>query len=526
MILRCARIAVMLCFALPAQAQMIFHRGETGDPSTLDPHRTSTVTESNILLDLFEGLIANDARGNLIPGVAESWSISTDARTYHFTLRNNARWSNGEAITADDFVFSFRRLLDPATAAEYANLFSIIKNAGPITKGEMMPETLGVRALDARTLEITLERPTPYFLSLLAHQTAVPLHRASVEKYGRRFVRPENMVSNGAFMLKDFNPNDRLVLAKNPHFHDAKNVALDFEIFHPIEDRSAGLRRFIAGEIDAYNDVPADQVNFVRQKLGPEFRVAPYVGTYYFAFDTRKKPFDDARVRRALSMVIDREFLAETIWSGTMEPAYSFVPPDIANYGKPSEVSWKSLSPFAREDAAKALLKQAGYGAGGKPLKIEIRYNTSESHKATSIAIADMWKALGVETTLHNTDGNSHYAYLREKSPFDVARAGWIGDYADAQNFLFLAESENRALNYSNYNNPAFDALMRAASETADTEKRKELLHKAEALLVEDAPNLLLLTYRSRNLVSKKLRGWEPNSLDQHPGRYISFAPR
>ena len=248
-------------------------------------------------------------------------------------------------------------------------------------------------------------------------------------------------------------------------------MKLDKEIFFPIEDRSAGLRRFQAHEIDAYNDVPADQIKYVRETLKDQFRSSPYLGTYYFSFNTRKKPFDDVRVRQALSMVIDREFLAEQIWGGTMLPAIRFVPPGIGTYA-PAQVSWADMSPVDREDKAKELLKAAGYGQGGKTLTIEIRYNTSENHKNTSIALADMWKPLGVETTFINTDIKTHYALLREKGDYDVARAGWIADYPDPQNFLFLCQSDNKGLNYSSYANPAYDTLMHKAALEADLPTR------------------------------------------------------
>jgi peptide/nickel transport system substrate-binding protein/oligopeptide transport system substrate-binding protein len=426
---------------------------------------------------------------------------------------------------ADDFVFAFRRLMDPATGAQYANLLYTLKNAEKINKGEMPLDALGARAIDDKTLELILENPTPYFIASLAHLTGVPLHRASVTAYGKDFTKPGNLVTNGAFMLKAYTPNDQLVLVKNPNYYDAANVALDTEIFHPIEDRSAALRRFMAGEIHSYNDVPVDQVAFAREKLGDEFRVSPYLGSYFYAFDTRRPPLSDARVRNALSMAVDREFLADKIWKGTMNPGYSFVPSGMHSYDPPSTVAWKNLDRFDREDEARKLLSAAGYGSGGKKLAIEIRYNTSENHRATAIAIADMWKAIGVDTRLTNTDSNSHYSFLREKNPYDVARSGWIADYPDAQNFLFLAESDNKGLNVANYTNPSFDALMQRAGRENNAVARANLLHEAETLLLKDQSYLVLLEYRSRNLVSRKLRGWEPNVMDHHGGRFISIAP-
>ena len=507
-----------------ANAESIYRLGAQGDAATLDPQKTSTVPESNILLDLFEGLVSYNAKGELVPGAAQSWTISDDGLVYTFKLRD-AKWSNGDKLRAGDFVFSLRRVVDSATGSQYSNLFYPIKNAEGINKNKQDPATLGVKALDDATLEIRLEKPTPYMLGLLAHQTAAPVEQANVEKFGADFVRAGNLVSNGAFKLVEFTPNDKTVLARNENFHDAANVKLDKEIFFPLEDRAAALRRFQAGEIDSYTDVPADQVKFIRANLKDQFRLSPYLGTYYFAINTKKPPFDDVRVRQALSMVIDREFLAEQIWGGTMIPGYSLIPPGVGNYGEPAMMAWKDMSPIERENKAKALLKEAGYGPGLKPLKIEIRYNTSENHKNTSVALADMWKPLGVETSLINTDIKTHYALLQSGGDYDIARAGWIGDYSDPQNFLFLGLGDNKALNYSHWVNADFDALMRKADGERDLGARAKLLKQAEAIMMREQPLIPLLYYSSKNLISPKLKGWEPNTLDRHLGRYLSLAP-
>ncbi len=521
----CILLLCLSALAPQAHAEMVWHRGEYGDPGSLDPHKATTVLEGNVFTELYEGLVIHDGRGELQPGVAQSWDVNKDKTVYLFHLRPDAKWSNGDPVTADDFVFAFRRLMDPATGAPYANIFYTLKDAEEINKHHAPVETLGVRALSPIELEITLERPVPYFIEQLTHLTAYPLHRQSVEAYGNAFVKPGHLVSNGAFMLKSFMPNDRLVLVKNPYFHDAAHVALDKEIITPIEDRAAALRQFLAGEIDSYDDVPLDQIAFVRARLGDEFKVAPYLGGYYFAFDTRRPPFDDVRVRQALSMVVDREFLAGRIWGGTMTPGYSFVPPGIESYGEPSMVTWKDMSPFDREDEAKRLLQEAGFGPGGKKLEVEFRYNTSENHKATAVAVADMWRRIGVETRLINTDATSFYAFMRSKAPFEIMRFSWLGDYPDAQNFLFLAESNNPGLNVANFNNRDYDALMQAAATEPLPEKRQEILHQAETLLLAEQPYLVLLSYESHNIVSKKVQGWETNVIDHHPGRYISIAP-
>jgi oligopeptide transport system substrate-binding protein len=517
-----AAVALLATTAL-ASAETVYNRGNPGDPETLDPQKTSTVPESDILMDLFEGLVTYDAKANVVPGVAESWIEDPEGIVYTFKLRSDAKWSNGDPVKASDFVFSFRRLMNPETGAKYANVLYTLKNGEKVNKGQAPVDQLGVVAKDDRTLEITLEYPAPYFIAQLAHQTGLPINPGAVEKYGKDFIKPENWVSNGAFVLKSWLPNDRLVAVKNPNYREAAKVKIDQVNWFPAEDRSAALRRFQAGELDSYNDVPADQVKYIRETLKDKFKVGPYLGTLYYVFNTKKPPFDDVRVRQALSMVVDREFLAEQIWGGTMLPGYSFVPPGTGNYDEPAYVDWKDLSPIDREEKAKALLKAAGYGPGGKPLRVELRYNTSENHKNQAVAIANFWKPFNVEVSLVNTDIKTHYAFLRDKGDFDVARAGWIADYSDPQNFLFLGLSDNTGLNYANYANPEFDKLMAKAARESDLKKRANILRDAEAIFVRDEAFVPFLYYSSKNLVSDRLVGYETNILDRHLSRYISI---
>ena len=515
-------LTAILAAGVPAAAEMVYHRGNDADPETLDQHKTSTVYEANILRDLYEGLVVYDAAAKVVPGVAESWELSDDGKTYTFHLRGDAKWSNGDPVTAGDFVYSFRRIMLPETGAKYANVLYPIANAEKIHAGELPPDRLAVTARDDRTLEITLEAPTPYFLELLTHQTALPLHPPSVEALGPDFVRPGNMVSNGAYVLREFVPNAHIKLTKNPMFHDAKSVRIDTVYYYPTEDRSAALRRFQAGELDSNSDAPIEQVAWMRKNLGDQFRVAPYLGNYYYAVNTTKPPFNDPRVRRALSMAIDREFLAEQIWGGTMVPAYSFVPPGTGNYGEPAYADYRDMSMIDREDAAAALLAKAGFGPD-HPLDVEIRYNTSENHKNTALAIADMWQPLGIKTTLVNSDTATHFALLRDKGDFDVARAGWIADYNDPQNFLFMVESDNDGFNYANYANPEYDALMHRAAAETDLKKRAKLLFQAETIFMRDLPFIPLMYYGSLSLVSDRLQGWQDNIQNVHATRWMSI---
>ncbi|WP_026379296.1 peptide ABC transporter substrate-binding protein [Afifella pfennigii] len=518
-----AALAALLASAAAA-AEVTYMRGNDSDPETLDQHKTSTVSEANILRDLYEGLVVQDPAAEVVPGVATDWQVSDDGRLWTFSLREDARWSNGDAVKAEDFVYSLRRILTPETGAKYATILYPIKNAEAVHAGDMAPEELGVAAPDSQTLQITLENRTSYFLELLTHQTALPVHPASVEAHGTDFVRPENMVTNGAYTLAEFTPNDKIVLSKSDTFHDADNVAIDRVVYIPFEDRSACLRRFEAGEVHSCSDIPTEQMAYVKDKLGDAVRIAPYLGIYYYAVKADKPKLADIRIRQALSMAIDREFVAEEIWAGAMLPAYAFVPPGIGNYPQGASADYKDMDPLDREDRAKELLEAAGHGPDN-PLVVEIRYNTSENHQNTATAIADMWKAIGVTTTFVNVDGASHYAYLRDKGDFDIARAGWIGDYSDPQNFLFLVKSDNSGFNYANYANPEYDALLDEAAETSDLDARAEILRQAEEIFMRDLPYIPLLFYSSLNLVSDRLQGWQDNLQNVHGSRWLSLAP-
>src|SRR4029079_17999635 len=338
-----------------AFAETVYNRGNSEEPASLDPHKTSTVYEAHILRDRFEGLVMQDAKANLIPGAAESWKVSDDGKVYTFSLRKGAVWSNGDPVTADDFVYSFRRLEDPATAAEYASMLYVVENAQEINEGKKKPEELAVKAVDANTLEITLKAPTPYFLEMLTHQANYPVHKASIDKLGADWIKPGNLVSNGAYTLAEFVPNDHIKLVKNPKFHDAANVKIDVVNYIPTEDRSTAIKRFEAGELDSNDDIPTEQLTDLKAKFGDQLRIGPYLGTYYYAIKTDKEPWSNPKLRRAISMAIDRDFLAEKVWQNSMIPGYSMVPPGIAGYTT-AIADYAEMSPIDREDAAKKIL--------------------------------------------------------------------------------------------------------------------------------------------------------------------------
>ena len=514
--------AMVVAPVVAATAQVTFHRGHPGEPETLDQHQTSTVYEANILWDLYEGLVTYDAAANVVPGVAERWEISEDGSVYTFHFRDDARWSNGDPVVAGDFEYSLRRIMTPETGAPYANVLFPILNAEASVNGEVAPEEIGVVALDDHTLQVTLEGPTPYFLELLTHQTGLPVHPASVEAHGEDFVRPENMVSNGAFTLVEVVPQAHILLESNEYFHDADNVALDRLYYYPTEDRSAGLRRFQAGELHANNEVPLEQIEWLRENMPDEYRTGPYLGVYYYAIQMDEEPLSDLRIRRALSLALDREFIVEEIMGAGEVAAYSFVPPGTNNYGEPFVADYADLSMFDREEEAIALMAEAGYGPDN-PIDLEIRYNTSENHRRMAVAIADMWAPLGVNISLFNTDIATHYAFLRDGGDFDIARAGWIADYNDPFNFLFLVMCDNDGFNYANFCNEEYEALLRQAEATVDLDARAELMLQAEQIFVEELPYLPIYHYASNNLVATNVEGWIDNSRDAHLSRYLSL---
>lgn len=505
----------------PALAEVVYNRGNDTDPTTLDHQKTSTVAEGNLMRDLYEGLVVQNAKAEVVPGVAESWQVSDDGLKYTFKLRQDAKWSNGDPVKASDFVFAYRRVQDAKTAAPYANMLYPMVNAEAINKGEKGPEELGVKAVDDHTLEITLNAPTPYFLELLTHQIAYPLHQASVEKFGEEFTKPGNMVTNGAYMLESFTPNDKIIMRKNPHFHDAANVKIDVVNFIPFEDRANCLRRFEAGEVHSCSDLAYEQLDYMKEKLGDQVRIAPYLGTYYLPVKVKKEKLADPRVRQAISMIIDRDFLADEIWHGAMLPGYSIVPPGIANYPNPVFLEYKDTDILDREDAAKKLLEEAGVKPG--TMSVELRYNTSENHKNTMTAIADMLKNIGISATLFEMEGTGYFDYMKQDGDFDITRAGWIGDYSDPQNFLFLFESANLGFNYPRWSNAEYDAAMKKAGETADLNKRAEYLRQAEEIFLKELPAIPVLYYGSGALVSSKLKGWEDNIMNVHGTRYLSL---
>lgn len=520
-----AVLSLLLTLAVPALAAGTWHRGNGAEPETLDPHKSTGVPESHIQRDLFEGLVTEAADGQTIPGAAASWTISPDGLVYIFKLRPAGKWSDGSPVTAEDFVGSFRRIVDPATASKYAFMLWPVANGEAISKGENKDvASLGAKALDPLTLELTLARPTPYFLGLLAHHSAYPVPLKVIAQHGQQWTRPGNMVGNGAFKLDSWTPQDQLKLVKNPQFHDAANVSLDAVVYYPTEDAQAELKRYRAGELDTtYTQLLADQIAWAKKNAPEELKIAPYFGTYYYGLNLTKPPFkDDPDLRRALALAIDRQAIVDKITQAGELPSYGWVPPSTPNYPKVDYQAAKMTQ--AERDAEAKKLLAASKAAKAGPVEVEILYNTNDMHKRIAIAIASMWsEKLGIKTKLTNQEWKVYLASGDSKD-FQAIRAGWIGDYIDAWTFLELLKSDAGKQNRPGYANPAYDALLAKASTTTDMVARGQIMAEAEAIMLADQPLVPIYTYTSKQMVKPYVKGWQTNVQDAHLSRWVSLT--
>lgn len=515
--------ACALLLAAAADAAVL-RAGNGPEPETLDPQRSETVSAGNILRDLYEGLTSLGADGQVAPGAAQAWELSGDGLAYTFHLRPQARWSNGDALTAQDFVAGLRRTVDPATVSKYAQLLSPIVNADEISAGHLPPEQLGVEALDEHTLRIRLRAPTPYFPALLLHPAAFPVYRPGLQQYGRNFARPGRLVSNGAYRLQDWVVQSQVTLARNPDYWDDAHTAVDTVIYYPTEDLSSELKRYRAGELDVSYAIPMSQAHWVRQLFGAELHLAPYLGSFWYGYNLSRAPFkDQPRLRQALSMVIDRDVIADKLLQGAALSAYGVVPPGTADY-TPQRPEWADWPRQRRIAEAQRLYAQAGYSAA-HPLQVELRYNTQEDHRRTAIVIAAMWKQrLGVQATLINEEWKVFLQNRRMKLLTQVFRGGWIADYDDASAFLDNFRSFDNQDDTA-YANPAYDALLAQAQREPDQARRRDLLQQAERLLLGDNAILPIYTYESKHLVKPYVAGWRDNPLDYHYSKDLRLLP-
>lgn len=480
------------------------HRGNGLEPESLDPHRARGVETFSILRDLYEGLVAEAADGSLTPGVAASWAVSDDGLVWTFALRSDARWSNGDPVTAHDFEWSLRRAVDPATGSGYAPMLAVIA---------------GIRVPDAHTLELTLTGPTPYLPGLLAQPIAFPVHRASVEAHDARFTRPQHSVTNGAFHLVEWVSQSHLRIERNAHYWNDSATRLDAVVYHPVESEATELARYRAGELHLTRTFPAQQYEWLVRNLGDEVRTVPYLSTYFYGLNLTREPFaDNLELRAALSMAIDREVIANQVMGAGEIPAWSWVPPGIADY-TPQPYEWADWPPEQRIAEARRLYAAAGYSAAA-PLRVELRYNTAEAHRRIAVAVASMWRdALGVETVLHNEEWGTFLAN-RQTQVLQVYRSGWVGDYNDANTFA-EALLAGHGLNDMGWHNARYEALVRGAGRETDTDARRAMLEEAERLMLAEYPLIPLYFYVSKALVKPEVRGYEPNIMNVHPSRHL-----
>ncbi|HIP75902.1 MAG TPA: oligopeptide ABC transporter substrate-binding protein OppA, partial [Psychromonas hadalis] len=489
---------------LAAKQELV--RGNGTEVASIDPHKTEGVPESNIIRDLVEGLVNQDADGNIIPGVATSWE-TTDNKTFTFHLNKDAKWSNGDPVTADDFVYSFQRVVDPATASPYSWYMDMttMVNAGDIISGKKDKSELGVKALDPQTLQVTLASEVPYFVLMTAHTTLKPVHKATVEKFGDQWTKPEHFVGNGAFVMSKWVVNERIEMVPNKFYWDNAHTVLTKVTYLPIENQVAEMNRFLSGEIDLTNDVPAEHYKRLIKEHAESVQTKGSLCTYYYGFNTHKAPFDDVRVRKAISYAIDRPILTDALLGQGQKPAY-FLTPEIVSHFSPELPAYGKMTQEERNAKAKELLAEAGYNAEN-PLKFSLLYNTSENHKKIAVAIGSMWKkTLGVEVTLENQEWKT-YLQTKKQGEFQISRAGWCGDYNEASTFTTLMQSSNTTGGI-HYKSAAYDKLVVDAQNAKTEEERTQLYYAQEALLAKDMPLAPIYQYVKTRLVNPHVGGY------------------
>ena len=507
--------------SISADTPKTLNLGNTGEPQTLDPHRYNLRLEETLLNDLFLGLTTFNAKGDIVPGAAESWTQSADGLIWTFNLREDLRWSDGTPLTADDFVYSFRRLLNPKTAASLAYFLYMVENAVQVNQGVMPVESLGVSAVEPLTLQIRLAAPYPYFLERLLYPVAFPVPKHVIERVSDSWIKPEHWVSNGAYRLKSWQPQAYVEMTANPHFFT--NVAIKTVRYHPLASEQSGYNRYRSGELDAIPNVPTSELQKLKtasnETANAALRLSPLLSSMYLVFNVQEPPFADLRVRRALSMAVDQNLLTTKVMRSGDRPSYTFAPSLISNY-QPASLGHVDIALSERQATAKQLLAQAGFDKTN-PLTITLRHVSGIEGKKINLAIAGMWRSIGVKTTLHQTEIKAHFTDLRQGN-FNVAWASWIGEN-NAEHYLSLLQSDIGAVNYGRYQSKEFDALMQRAQSQADLKLRNELLSAAANVAAQDYPVVPLYNLSVKRLVNPQLKGWEDNLRDMHQVRYLSW---
>lgn len=498
----------------------VFHFGNGAEPQGLDPHIVTGVPEHHLLIGLCEGLTTSNPKGgSSLSGAADSWDVSEDGKTYTFFLQKNGKWSNGDPVTADDFVWSWKRILTPSLGSQYPDMLYYVVGASDYHNGITDDfNKVGVKALDKLTLEVTLNNPTPFFLGLLSHYSTWPVHKETVLQHGSiddrngGWTRPGNFVCNGAFKLKSWELNNKIIVEKNDNYWDSSTVKLNEIHYYPVANTMTEDRMFRSGQLHVTSTLPSQKCPVYIEENNPSLRIDPYMGTYFYRFNTNNPALTDPKVRRALAYSVNRKQIVEKVTKCGQIPAYSFTPPGSNGYEPDTEI------PFDPE-LAKQLLAEAGYDENTPFPKLEILFNTNEDHRKVALAVQQMWQQnLGINVELVNQDWK---VYLNREmiGDFQVSRAGWIGDYEDPNTFLDTLRP-NRGNNKTGWENPSYDELIHLANSNNNQEERYELLKQAERILIDDMPIVPLYTYVRVYQLSSDVKGYYPNYLDHHHPKY------
>src|ERR1700722_2678813 len=494
------------------------------EPRTLDPHEAQGVTEHHIIMAMIEGLVAPsiDDQAKVVPGMADRWEHNDDYSVWTFHIGEDRKWSDGEPVKAGDFVFSHKRMLTASFGAQYAENLFILKGAEDYYSGKICDfDQVGVKALDDRTLRIELVGPTPYLLSLVQHDSWLPVCPTAILKFGNidtrdsKWTRAENYVGNGPFKMKSWYPNDMIEVVRNPLYWDAANVKLNGINFYSIENTNTEERAFQAGQLHKTLYVPLDKIPYYRRAHPELLRIDPYEGVYFYRINIARKPLDDPKVRLALNLAVDREAIVKNILRADQKPATGYTPPGMGDYQPLNKITYDPAR-------ARQLLAEAGYPNGKGFPKFAIHFNTLEAHRAIAEAIQQMWKEeLNIDVTLENQEWKVYLDTQNNKN-YDLSRSAWIGDYMDPVTFLSMWTTGN-GNNNTNWGNPKFDGLIEQAARTGDPATRFRLLHDAEDLFLTDLPVVMLYWYTNAYLLQSSVRNWNPLVLDNHNYKYIDL---
>ena len=482
--------------------------------SSLDPQVVEDVEGSNVVRDLFEGLMSQDAEGNLVPGVATGFTVNDDNTVYTFTLRDNAKWSNGDSVTANDFVYAWQRAASPELASPYqwyVELMSL-KNASDVIKGEQPVDALGVKAVDDLTFEVTLATPLPYFPQMTTHSTTFPAPQKVIEEHGDKWTLPENIVSNGAYILTEHLPNERSVRERNELYWDNDNTTIDKTVALVINDENVALTRFLAGELDR-TEVPAGQFPRLQREYPDEAISFPRLCNYYYTFnlsDSGPEAFKDVRVRQALALAVDRKIITKNILAGGQPEAYTFTPAAVSDFAPPS-TEMAEMSQADRDAKAKELMAEAGF-TKDNPLQFDVMYNTSDAHKKVAVAVSQMWKQkLGAQVTLSNMEWKV-FLEARGAQEFQLARGAWCGDYNEASTFLDLLDSES-GYNDGKFNSTELDGLLKKAKLSANA---AEIYTQVEGILSSEMPVIPVYHYAGVYMMDSDVGNWPVGNVQQN----------